>query len=322
MSLSKLQEPVKDSEAWRAAVHGVAKSQTWLTNWTVTKKRVNLLLTNPVISFTHNGNLLKVCLKQVLFDGHKIIRTLDDILSSKLLEHLSWISFAPSPRMGSLWAVLKRSPVLSYVPLKFTLCKAFVILGYSPMSQLTLCTCLPISLGFPGGSDGRECVCNARDQGSIPGSGRLPGEGNGNPLQYSCLEKSPGQKSLVGYSSRGCKESDTTYFVSIQVGSQLMAWGTSQSSVEIDAPCGDSCVGPSPTHWGWVPHHMGRKVYSGHLMELMSLCRNCLLVTGWRGLRHVGVGVTLQQNTGCVVCIGLGRGPSHVPPLGLPCPGL
>ena len=42
--------------------------------------------------------------------------------------------------------------------------------------------------GFPGGSDGKESACNAGDMGSIPGSGRSPGEGNGNPLQYSCLE--------------------------------------------------------------------------------------------------------------------------------------
>ena len=41
---------------------------------------------------------------------------------------------------------------------------------------------------FPGGSDGKASVYNAGDLGSIPGSGRFPGEGNGNPLQYSCLE--------------------------------------------------------------------------------------------------------------------------------------
>ena len=41
---------------------------------------------------------------------------------------------------------------------------------------------------FPGGSDGKESACSAADLGSIPGSGRSPGEGNGNPLQYSCLE--------------------------------------------------------------------------------------------------------------------------------------
>ena len=42
---------------------------------------------------------------------------------------------------------------------------------------------------FPGGPDGKE-ACNAGDLGSIPGSGRSPGEGNGSPLQYSCLENS------------------------------------------------------------------------------------------------------------------------------------
>ena len=45
-----------------------------------------------------------------------------------------------------------------------------------------------IILGFTGGSAGKESVCNARDLGLIPGLGRSPGEGNGNPLQYSCLE--------------------------------------------------------------------------------------------------------------------------------------
>ena len=41
--------------------------------------------------------------------------------------------------------------------------------------------------GFPGGSGGMKSVCNVGDPDSIPGSGRSPGEGNGNPLQYSCL---------------------------------------------------------------------------------------------------------------------------------------
>jgi len=44
--------------------------------------------------------------------------------------------------------------------------------------------------GFSGGSDGKGSACNARDPGSIPGLGRSPGEGNGYPLQYSCLENS------------------------------------------------------------------------------------------------------------------------------------
>ena len=54
--------------------------------------------------------------------------------------------------------------------------------------MLPLSTGHGLSIGFPGGSDGKESACNAGDPGSIPESGRLPGEGNGNPLQYSCLE--------------------------------------------------------------------------------------------------------------------------------------
>ena len=45
-------------------------------------------------------------------------------------------------------------------------------------------------MGLPGVLDGKESACNARDPGSVPGSGRSPGEGNGYPLQYSCLENS------------------------------------------------------------------------------------------------------------------------------------
>ena len=45
-----------------------------------------------------------------------------------------------------------------------------------------------LMVGFPGGSDGKESACSAGDLGSIPGLGRSPGEGNGHPLQYFCLE--------------------------------------------------------------------------------------------------------------------------------------
>ena len=45
-----------------------------------------------------------------------------------------------------------------------------------------------VGVGFPGGSEVKVSACNVGDPGSIPGSGSSPGEGNGNPLQYSCLE--------------------------------------------------------------------------------------------------------------------------------------
>ena len=49
---------------------------------------------------------------------------------------------------------------------------------------------IEVSLGFPGGSDGKQSACNAGDGSWIPGSGRSPGEGSDNPLQCSCLESS------------------------------------------------------------------------------------------------------------------------------------
>ena len=62
-------------------------------------------------------------------------------------------------------------------------------------------------MGFPGGSDGKESVCNVGDLGSIPELGRSPGEGNGSLLQYSCLGN-PMDRGAC-YSPWGCKKSQT-----------------------------------------------------------------------------------------------------------------
>ena len=59
-------------------------------------------------------------------------------------------------------------------------CKISSILVY--LEYTFLC------MGFPGGSEGKASACNVGDPGSVPGSGRSPGEGNGNLLQYACLE--------------------------------------------------------------------------------------------------------------------------------------
>ena len=65
-------------------------------------------------------------------------------------------------------------------------------------------------MGFPGDSVVKNPSANAGDAGSIPELGRSPGEGNGNPLQYSSLGKPYGQGSLVCCSPWGCKELDMT----------------------------------------------------------------------------------------------------------------
>ena len=62
--------------------------------------------------------------------------------------------------------------------------------------------------GFPGGSDGKESACNAGSWGSIPGLGRPPGEGNGNPLQDSCLQN-PVDREAWQPTAHGVAESRT-----------------------------------------------------------------------------------------------------------------
>ena len=64
---------------------------------------------------------------------------------------------------------------------------AHLLRVYRPPQKMYI---VSFSKGFPGGSDGKASACNVGDPGSIPGSRRSPGEGNGNPLQYSCLENS------------------------------------------------------------------------------------------------------------------------------------
>ena len=81
-------------------------------------------------------------------------------------------------------------------------------IGKIPWKRDRLST--PVFLGFPGGLDSKEFTCNAGDLGLIPGLGRFPGGSHSNPFQYSCLENPHGQRSLVGYSPWGHKESDTT----------------------------------------------------------------------------------------------------------------
>ena len=82
----------------------------------------------------------------------------------------------------------------------------------------------------PSGSDDKESSCNVGDRGSVPRLGRSPGEEKGNLLQYSCLGKSHGQRSLAGYRVWGHKESDTT---EQQTLSHKLHWVSSSSFLHL-----------------------------------------------------------------------------------------
>ena len=73
------------------------------------------------------------------------------------------------------------------------------------MLQHFISTSLDTTIGFPGDLGSKESARSEGDLGLIPGLGISPGGGHRNPLQHSCLENPHGQRSLMGYSPRGCR---------------------------------------------------------------------------------------------------------------------
>jgi len=149
-----LENPM-DGEAWWAAVHGVANSQTRLSDFT----------------FTFHFHALE-----------EEMATHSSVLAWRLpgTGEPGGLPSMGSHRVGHDWSDLAAAAAVFHSGDRQF--KSWV--GKIPWRRLPN----PVLMGFPGGSDGKESACNVGYLGSIPGLGRSPGGGHGNPLYYSCLK--------------------------------------------------------------------------------------------------------------------------------------
>ena len=141
-----------------------------------------------------------------------------------------WNSSAgiPSPPLALFRAMLLKA----HLPSHSRISGSRWVITPSWLSQLWrsfLYISMYFCMDFPHSSVAKESACNSGDLGSIPGLGRCPGEGSGNPLPSSWPGKSRGPRSLVGYSPWGCKELDTTkqldfHFLFSYSPGQLWGW--------------------------------------------------------------------------------------------------
>ena len=114
--------------------------------------------------------------------------------SSLLQTTLLWLWAFNNSLPAGLWALLREQE--GKIPFQMIRGQCFLWIPLCSLKHTILCllyvkghfTPTMVLQGFPSGSDSKESACNAGDPGLIPGSGRSPGEGNGYPLQYSCLE--------------------------------------------------------------------------------------------------------------------------------------
>ena len=140
--------------------------------------------------------------------------------------------------------------------------------------------------GFPGSSADKESPWKAGDLGSVPGLGRFPRGGHGNPLQYSCLENPHGQRSLAGYSPWDTTEwlstvqhntwwswrSNTlaTWCEELTHWKRLWNWERLRAGGEGDDGGWDGCMG-SPTQWTWLWVNSGSWWWTGRPDMLQSM---------------------------------------------------
>ena len=196
-----------DGGAWWAAVHGVTKSRTRLSDFTFTfhfhALEKEMATHSSVLAWRIPGTGEPGGLPSMV--SHRVRHDWSDLAAEEKGYPL-WYSGLENSVDHTVHGITKSQTQLSDFRSQNIETSCF------PSSQKSLLGNWGISWdwGFPGDSDGKESTCNAGDPGSIPGLGRSPGAGSGYPLQYSCLESSMDIRSLAGYSPWGHKELDTT----------------------------------------------------------------------------------------------------------------
>ena len=168
ISLSKLQEMVKDREAWCAAAHGIAKSRTWLNGWTTTNSTIAMMITSVFWLWIF---IFGICLCI-----HTPINTeIDPQIHVHTPNTQTYLQIPTTVQTHKHYHLNTYQNSYSTIHTKTQI--------YKHTPQVLVVKNLPANAG------------DIRDTGSIPGSERSPGGGHGNPLQYSFLENPIGRGS-------------------------------------------------------------------------------------------------------------------------------
>ena len=152
---------------------------------------------SPILLLMSSGIYLHILLRNMCLYSYATIHwnylltSFDNGWDLDFLRQTQIHFFFPSSSQNGYITFFVKSVIRVYIILIIYHSLTSQVIYYDYVSfliQLGLFFSLELTFCFPGGSGGRESACNAEDPGSIPGSGRSEGEGNGNPLQYSCLE--------------------------------------------------------------------------------------------------------------------------------------
>ena len=145
---------------------------------------------------------------------------------------------------------------------------------------------MQLILHLPGSSGGKEFACNAEDLGRIPSSGRSPAEGNGNPLQWSCLETSMDRRAWGSTVLGGCKESDTTEQLSLftHILTKLDSWSYLERLLGFNMTCNRNILSGAshpPTSPAWHLKSLSnnpraQESFKSELTPSMTAARNVL----------------------------------------------